>query len=215
MVELARRHGLPIEQLAELAGVRVADLRDPGVRFTQPAANRIADLVCERVGPDAGIKAAEMVEAGHFALFELLARTAPNVGHALAEGSRFFSLIHADVRCVHRVEPDGSHQVRLVLAPDLALHHGFTELTFAIWITSIRRETEQPTVEPCEVWFRHPAPADRAAYDRILGPHIEFGMPEDQIRFPAAVASLPLTRKNPTVHAAALQAARDFLRTHK
>jgi hypothetical protein len=27
-------------------------------------------------------------------------------------GSRFFSLIHSKVRCVHRVEPDGSHLLR-------------------------------------------------------------------------------------------------------
>jgi hypothetical protein len=214
-VELARANGVPVEQLAELAGLRVADLRDPGVRFTQAAANRVAELVCERVGWDAGIKAAETVEAGHFALIELLARTAPNAGQAVVQGCRFFSLLHSEVRCVHRAEPDGNHLLRLVVPPGLVVHHGFVELTFAVWMISIRRETEQAALEPLEVCFRHVAPRDRTAYDRILGPRVKFGMPEDSMRFSAAFASLPLTRKNPTVHAAALQAAKDFVRTHK
>lgn len=215
-VELGRRHGLPIDELADRAGVRVADLRDPGRRFTQSAANRIAELVCERAGQDAGIKAAEMVEAGHFALLELLARTAPTVGQALAQGARFFWLIHSRVRCLHRVEPDGSHMLRSVIPPDVFAHHGFAELTAAVWTTALRRETEQPALEPLQVCFRHPAPQeDLSTYVRVLGPHVKFGMPEDRIRFSAAVSSLPLTRKNPTVHAAALKAASDFLRSRK
>ncbi|HKP59420.1 MAG TPA: AraC family transcriptional regulator ligand-binding domain-containing protein [Polyangiales bacterium] len=213
-VELGRRHGLPIAELADRAGVRVADLRDPGMRFTQPAANRIAQLVCESAGQDAGIKAAEMVEAGHFALIELLARTAPNVGRALAQGARFFSLLHSEVRCLHRVEPDGSHLLRSVIPPGLFTHHGFAELTMAVWTTGLRRETEQPSLEPLQVCFRHPAPQeDLSTYARVLGPRVKFGMPEDRLHFSAAVASLPLTRKNPIVHAAALKAASDFLRT--
>jgi hypothetical protein len=213
--ELARRHGLPIERLAELAGIRVADLRDPGVRFTQAAADRVAELVCAHAGPDAPIEAAEIAEAGHFALFELLARTAPNVGRALAQGCRFFFLLHGDVRCVHRVEPDGGHQLRLVMPPDFVIHRGFTEFTFAMCTTSMRREAEQPAIEPLEVHFRHSARLDRTAYDRVFGPNVKFDMLEDQIRFSAAVVSLPLTRKNPTLHAAALHAAKDFLRMRK
>ncbi|HKU39075.1 MAG TPA: AraC family transcriptional regulator ligand-binding domain-containing protein [Polyangiales bacterium] len=214
-VELARRHGLEVDELAELAGMRVTDLRDPGMRCAQPEANRLADLVCARAGEDCGIRAAETLEAGHFALFELLARTAPTVGQALAQAGRFFSLIHSEVRLAYRVEPDATHIIRTVVPDGLAIHDAYGQLAFAAFTINLRRETEHADMAPLDVWFRQVEPRDRSSFERVLGKQLRFGMPEDRMRFSPETAALPLTRKNPTVHAAAVQAATDFLRTHK
>lgn len=214
-VELARRSGLEVEELAELAGVRVADLRDPGMRCTQAAANRVAELVCARAGEDCGILAAETLEAGHFALFELLARTAPTVGQALGQAGRFFSLIHAEVRLAYRVEPDGTHLIRTVVPDELRIHDAYGQLVFAAFLINLRRETEQPDLTPLEVWFRQAEPRDKTSFVRVLGPKLRFDMSEERMRFAPQIAALQLTRKNATVHAAAVQAASDFLRTHK
>jgi hypothetical protein len=211
-VELGRRNGIPIERLAEVSGVRVAELRDPDARLAQGEANRIAELICQQHGPDAGIAAALTVEAGHFTLFELLARTAPTLNDALVEGCRYFSLVHGDARLVYDSPPTGPRIMRLVLPDTYAIHRGFIELTFAVWMVGIRRETAQPFLTPAEVWFRHPAPQETGLYEELLGPGLRFGMPEDHIAFDRATTQAPLSRRNSELHAAAVDAARELIK---
>jgi hypothetical protein len=211
-VELGRRHGIPIERLAEVSGVRVAELRDPDARVAQAEANRIAELICQKHGPAAGIAAAQTVEAGHFTLFELLARTAPTLNDALVEGCRYFSLVHGDARLVYESPPTGPRVMRMITPETYAIHRGFIEQTFAVWMLGIRRETAQPFLTPAEVWFRHPSPQDTGPYEEVFGPSVRFGMPEDHIAFDRATTDVPLSRRNSELHAAAVDAARELTR---
>jgi hypothetical protein len=209
-VELARRTDLSIDQICDEAGVSVTELRDPDARFNQAAADSVAALLFRHVGGHAALAAALTIEAGHFTLFELLARTAPTVADALAQGCRFFSLIHSEVSLRCDVLPTGDHALHMVSPPTYTFHPGYTELTFAAWMLGIRRETERPDIAPVSVWFRHSAPAepvDMSLYERVFGPSICFDMPEDRMDFALEVAALPLVRENSEVHAAAIDAA--------
>jgi hypothetical protein len=211
-VALACKHNLPIERVAQLAQITVAELRDPGGRTPQVIANRVAEVAFQHAGSGAAMEAAMTVEAGHFALIELLARTSPNVRQAVQLVCRYFPLVHDDITMTYEKRPQGVEHVRLVSPANYVVHHGYVELAFAVMMLSIRRETQQPAIEPLEVWFEHRAPVDRRAFETVLGPRVRFDMPEHHIVFDSKLASLPLARKNSEVHAAAVRAAVDLLR---
>jgi hypothetical protein len=104
-------------------------------------------------------------------------------------------------------------RLQFVSPSGYVVHHGYVELMFAVFVLAVRRETEQPAIEPLEVWFEHRAPVDRRAFETVLGPHVRFDMPDHHMLFDPHVAALPLARKNSDVHAAAVRAASDLLRS--
>jgi hypothetical protein len=212
-VALACKHDLSMDRLAQLAQVSVAELRDPGRRFSQVVANRVAELAYQKAGGGAAMEAALLVEAGHFALIELLARTSPDVSEAIALISQFFPLIHDDVNLLHEKRPGGVQRLQFVSPSSYVVHHGYVELMFAVFMLAVRRETEQPAIEALEVWFEHRAPVDRRSFETVFGPRVRFDMPENHMLFDAKVAALPLARKNSDVHEAAIRAASDLLRS--
>lgn len=212
-VVLAARHELPIEQLADLIGVSVADLRDPGARFSQATANHVAELVLQRVGPSAPLEAALTMEAGQFALIELLARTSPTAGEGLALGCQYFSLIHSGVQLTHEIRSDGSHRMLLVLSDSEPINSAMVEYTFAVWLVGLRRETQHAAIEPTEVWFQHRAPDNLgAAFESVFGPNLRFSMPCHHVVISPQTAALPLMRHNSGVNAEAQRAASDLTR---
>jgi hypothetical protein len=209
--ELARHHGLPIEQFCELAGIEPSALRDPNLRLAQSVANRVAELAQTHFGPDAGIAAAQTVEAGHFNLIELIARTAPTVADGLEHGCQFFPLVHAGGRLMLEVRSDGARALRWWPSPVHVVHPAYIELSFGVVLRGIRRETGQDSLEPTEVWFTHDAPPDDGLYHRVFGAGVKFAMPYACMAFSPKVSALPLTRKNSDVHAAATDVARELL----
>jgi hypothetical protein len=211
-VSLGAKHDLPIERLAQLAQLTVAELRDPGGRFPQMIANRVAELAYQRAGCGAAMEAAKMVEPGHFTLLELLARTSPTVGRGLAMTCQYFTLVHDDVRLRHQVRHDGTHCCQFVVPSDYVVHHGYVELIFAVIVLGMRRESERTNAAPLEVWFEHAAPEDRSSFDALFQTDVRFDMPENHVLLDAQTAALPMVRKNSDLHAAAVRAAADLLR---
>ena len=208
---LAEREGTSIERFCELAGISQSALRDPGVRFSQPVCNDVAELAYELFGPGAAMQAALLNEAGHFQLLELIVRTAPNIEVGLERGCLFFPLLH-----------DGGHlhcerlahgRIALCWNPPQSypVHHGYVELTFAVALVGIRRETGASAASAEEVWFTHPAPDDLELHRRVLGVEPRFGMSQDRAIFGAEVTALRLTRENAAVHSAATEAGTEFL----
>jgi hypothetical protein len=200
---------MPIERICELTGVEMAQLRDPEVRFSQTVFNRVVDLTYLQVGAGAAMAASLTVEAGHFNLLELIARTAPTVADGLQQGCRFFPLLHDGGRLIHEPAPRGGHVLRWLPPADYDVHRGCIELTFGVTMRGIRRETGRDAIMPAEVWFSHEQPTDLTLHERVLGRALRFGMSETRMLFDRRVASLPLTRKNSEVHAAAIRTAND------
>jgi hypothetical protein len=210
-VELARRNNMPIEQFCRLAGVKLAAVRDPGARFSQRASNRVADLAFEHFGADAAMAATLTVEAGHFNLVELVARSACTVGDGLATVCRFFPLLHSGARLTEEVAADGSHALRWWPIPTFEVHHGYVELAFGVALRGIRRETGDEAVTPREVWFRHAGPAGSKLHAQVLGGSVRFGMPHDCMVLDADAVALRLKRHNGEIHAAAADVAADLI----
>ena len=205
-VQLALRAGRRIDGFCALAGVDEGALRDPEIRFSQPVCNRVAQLACKRFGPAAAMQAAALIEAGQFQLVELIARSVPTVGDGLEHGCKFFPLLHDGGHLLYEPLAGGRVALRWDPPQSYAVHHGYVELSFAIIVVGIRRETAVQAFAPQEVWFRHAAPDDLAQHASLLGVEPRFGMPEDRMLFGAETVSLPLTRANPAIHRAAIEA---------
>jgi hypothetical protein len=208
-VQLAVNKGESVERFCKLAGIAESALRDPGVRFSQPVTNRVAELAYRRYGSGAAMDAGLLVEAGQFHLLELIARSAPSVQKGIEYGCIFFPLLHDGGHLHYEPLADGRVALRWEPPQSYVVHYGYIELTFAIALLGIRRETAQPDANPDEVWFRHAGPEGpehRALHARVLGVQPRFGMPEDHVIFGAAMAALRLTRENAAVHRAASEA---------
>jgi hypothetical protein len=153
--------------------------------------------------------AALTVEAGHFSLVEVLARSATTVAHGLDMACRFLPLIHVGGRLEHaRVGDDSLVQWRD--PPGGGVHPGYVELLFAVSLEGIRRETGC-AVWPRRVWFTHPAPDDLTLYRKLFGDAVSFAMPQALFELDAAACGLPLLRANATARACAAEAAEDAM----
>jgi hypothetical protein len=208
---LAERRGLSLEAFCEFAGIDVSALRDPGRRFSQPVANRVAELSFAEFGATAALEAALTIEPGHFNLLELIARSAGSVSEGLEQGCRFFSLLHDGGRLVFEQQEEGAIALRWRPPASYDVHHGFVELTFAVAVIGVRRETGQESVAASRVRFSHAAPADSDLYTRVLGVQPRFGADVDEIVFDGEVAALPLRRHNQELHAAAVRSGAELI----
>jgi hypothetical protein len=205
-VQLAMSKGESVERFCKRAGIAESALRDPGVRFSQPVTNRVVQVAFTQFGPGAAMEAGLRVEAGQFQLLELITRSLPNVRKGLEYGCRFFPLLHDGGHLSYEALPAGRAALRWHPPQSYVVHHGYVELTFAIALLGIRRETARPDAIPDEIWFRHQAPDDRALHARVLGIEPRFSMPEDHVIFGATMASLRMMRANAAVHRAAAAA---------
>jgi hypothetical protein len=205
-VRLAVSKGDSVEQFCQLAGIAQSAVRDLGVRFSQPVSNRVAQLAYTRFGRSAAMEAGLLVEAGQFALLELIVRSTPTVRHGLKYGCLFFPLLHDGGHLCYEPLSGGRAALRWDPPQSYVVHHGYVELTFAVTLLGIRRETARPDAMPDEVWFRHDAPDDLSTHTRVLGVEPRFGMPEDHVIFGASMAELRPTRANAALHRAAADA---------
>jgi hypothetical protein len=205
-VRLAVSKGDTVEQFCELAGIAQSAVRDLGVRFSQPVSNRVAQLAYTRFGPTAAMEAALLVEAGQFALLELIVRSTPTVRKGLEYGCRFFPLLHDGGHLCYESLDGGRAALRWDPPHSYSVHHGYVELTFAVTLLGIRRETACPDAVPDEVWFRGEVPDELSLYKRVFGVEPRFGMPEDHVIFGASMADLRPSRANAALHSAAAEA---------
>jgi hypothetical protein len=152
------------------------------------------------------MEAGLLVQSGQFALLELIVRSTPTVRKGLEYGCLFFPLLHDGGHLAYEALADGRAALRWDPPQSYPVHHGYVELTFAVALLGIRRETARPDATPDEVWFRHEAPDDLSLHTRVLGVEPRFGMPEDHVIFSASMAALRPTRANAAAHRAATEA---------
>lgn len=209
--QLAVRSGMSLPRFCELAGVRVSALRDPEVRFSQADANRVAALAFARFGAGAALEAALMIEAGHFNLLEMIARSAPTVSDGLQQGCRFFPLLHDGGQLAFEALEAGAIALRWHPPGGYEVHHGYVELAFAVAVLGIRREVGDLAIAPAELCFRHEGAGDCTRYQQVLGAEARFAAHGDWLAFDAQVASRPLARGSTLVHTEATRAAAELL----
>jgi hypothetical protein len=208
-VRLGEQHGIALAEIRDAAELTEGELRDPGVYLSQRTANQVAELAFERVGPDAAVLAAQLLDRGHFALPELVVRSAPTVRHAVDRACEVFPLLHRSSQLVHEALPDRSI-VRWQCAPELAVHPLYVELAFAICMQGVRRETGHDEANSAATWFTHAGPALSREHERVLGP-VRFSAPESRIELSAETLALPLQRASARTHSSAVSIATEAL----
>jgi hypothetical protein len=211
-VLLGEQHGITLGEIADAAGVSKGELRDPGVFLSQRGANRAAELVIARVGPDAAMLAAQLISRGHFALPELVVRSAPTVRDGMYRSCEVFPLLHrgSSLTCE---ELSGRGIVRWQRAPGLEIHPAYVELVFAVSMQGIRRETGFERVQAAVTWFEHAGPEQPGEHLRMLGP-VRFGAPETRFELSAETLSLPLLRASASAHSSAVTVASEALQSN-
>jgi len=209
-VRLGEQHGIALAEICDAAGVSEGELRDPDGFLSQGAANRVAELAFARVGPGAAMLAAELLDRGHFALPELVVRSAPTVGDSVPRACEVFPLLHRGSQLVHELLADRAI-IRWQCPPDLVVHPAYIELVFAICVQGIRRETGHDDEQAAATWFQHDGPSSAAEHQRVLGP-VRFGAPETRLELSAATLALPLLRASASAHSSAISVANEALR---
>ena len=209
-VRIGEQRGVTLAEICEAAGMSEGELRDPGGFLTQRNANKIAELTAARVGPDAAMLGAQLIERGHFALPELVVRSAPTVRDAVDRACEVFPLLHRGSQLLHEALPDRSI-VRWHCPPELVVHPLYIELVFAICVQGLRRETGQEGAHAAVTWFQHDGPISTAEHERVLGP-VRFRAPETRLELSADTLDLPMLRASPSAHSSAVRVANDALR---
>jgi hypothetical protein len=210
-VRLGEQHNIALAEICDAAGASEGELRDPGGFLSQRAANRVAELAFERVGPHAAMLAAQLLDRGHFALPELVVRSAPTVGDGVPRACEVFPLLHRGSQLVHELLPDRA-VMRWQCQPGLVVHPAYIELVFAILVQGIRRETGQADTQAAAAWFQHEGPPDRSEHERLLGP-VRFAAPETRLELSGATLALPLLRASASAHSSAISVANEALRS--
>src|SRR5262245_31322984 len=91
-IGIVDQHGIAIAVFYDADGKSEGELRDPGGYLSQRAANRVAELTFTRVGRDAALLAAQLLDRGYFALPELVVRSAPTVREGVDRACEVFPL---------------------------------------------------------------------------------------------------------------------------
>jgi hypothetical protein len=208
-VKLGLDLGLELRTICDVVAATEGELRDPGVFLTQRQANRVAELLVERAGPAAAMRAAKALERGHFTLAELVLRSAPTARDVIELVGEVYPLVHRGARVSHELRA-GTSITRWQCVPGLEVHPVYAELFFAVLLQGIRRETGQDELRASGVWFQHEAPSDCSEHVQMLGP-VQFGMPETRFELSCEALELPLLRASPSVHEHALHVAGEVL----
>jgi Arabinose-binding domain of AraC transcription regulator, N-term len=209
-VLLGQRYGIAMREICDATGASEGELRDPGGLVSQRRANRAAELVIGRAGESAAMQAAQAVDPGHFALVELVARSAPTVCEGMARTCEVLPLVHRSGRLSCEVLPDRAF-VHWRCSPEIELHPAYVELMFAVLIQGVRRETGCSEIHYASVWFEHAAPLDPSAHQQMLGP-VRFAMPETRVELSQETLQLRLLRASATAHSSALQVVDEAIR---
>ena len=179
-----------LESLCASAGIAPAQLADSEGRIS-PAqlANAWTGLVALSGDPQIALRIAAATPAGAFGTVEYICRSAPTVGLALKQWTRYLSLLNSAVS-VGLIEERGQLHVRVLeeKAPSANPMH---ELCFAILAAEARRLSVQP-LRPIAVDFTHRAPPDVSAYVAWFDAPVRFGRPLNQLTFPLAALGSPL-----------------------
>ncbi|MDD9947806.1 MAG: AraC family transcriptional regulator [Myxococcales bacterium] len=203
----------PKQELARV-GLTEGQLRDPGERIPYDKTQAlIAGLVACSGRRDLGLLSARVVEAGHFELLELAARSARTLGAAIEHIVRFFSLVDSGGEL--SLEPgDLRSRMSYQAISGHPAHPAYIEYVPALLLLAARRETGRADLCPLRVSFRHAGPEGMPAYGELFGCQVRFNAPATVAVVDSDVLFWPMIRANSRTHRSAISAICDwFLQT--
>src|ERR1700722_10032016 len=194
----AAEAGVPLIDVAARAGVDPAILADPTERVPHEVVMRAWGALAAS-DDDFGLRAARHVETMGRSLFEYAILNAADVRGTLQNFVRFQRLMHD--ASAHALEERATSAVfRLGLAPPLRLPAIIEEFIAASLVLRLRVLLRRP-VEPREVRFSRPRPADPSFVDAVLRVPVTYGAPHVEVHWPREALDQPMVAADPALHA--------------
>ncbi len=190
--------GLEIEGVCREVGLDWSNLADQGARISADTFNALWEEVVLRSGDrDFGLHFGEAGHAffgGHI-LFSVM-MNCPTVGDALEKFFRYHSLM-ADLHEM-RITREGTYATLHLetLRPGVKLHRHHSEAVLGIVVTALRLLSEN-RIDPVEVRFAHPEPAEVTEHERVFRSPLLFRQPGNQMIIREKDLVLPIFLASP------------------
>lgn len=145
-----------------------------------------------------GVKASRISARGDVGIFDFILGSASTVRIALESAGRYLRLLNDALS--FSLEVQGERAVvtfeSRVVVPPVA-----EDFTLCGLIANQAKSWPAGMIEDMDVWFRHPAPANREEYERALGRvRLHFGAPQSGFGFPLRYLDGPLQTHDPKLH---------------
>jgi AraC-like DNA-binding protein len=181
-------HGIDYRALLAAEGLTPDDLEAPDRRVPHASAERLlAAAVRETRDPAFGLTAAALGDLADIGLMGQLLMTAPTVRDSLHRTSRFARLLHDGVSLSGRLE--GERYIWCLTTHGAAWSVTSIEGLIGGTISRMRFRLG-PEWSPLELYFAHPEPPYRQAYQRFFRCSLRFGAAQYGVAFDAAVLAL-------------------------
>ena len=189
--------GLDTAALARDAGIRPAQLEEPGARFDQKK-YRLLFMLAERASGDplVGLRAA--CTSGARGIVSYIALSQPTFGDGLLEFARLSALASDSLQIsVHGGGSLSRVELRFTTGPAAQRRHGHEYLA-GLCAAHIQENVEgRPTLT--EVRFPHAPAAPEEDYVSLLGCPVAFRRAACELLLPTEVLARPYIRANPEV----------------
>lgn len=201
-LEMARKHGLRVDDLLAAHHVEPAQLEDPEARVPLTLAYDMFREVGHRLGESHyGLRLATESDLKVFDVVGYVVASARTVGEAFAATVRYQRLLFSFQPMSITVEDDEARFVTLPPAakPGVGPPGELEDFALGTALMRLRRFVGME-VMPRSVRLRHPAPGDTRAYRRLFGLEPEFGAEVNELNFEARLLELPVRGADPTLH---------------
>lgn len=201
-IELARRHGIQLDDLITAHHVDRAQLEDPEARVPLALAYAMFREMSRRLNePYYGLRLASEYELKNFDVVGYVVGSARTVGEAFAATVRYQRLLFSFQPMSLTVEGDEARFVTLPprASPGDALPDELEDFALGAALVRLRWFTGTE-MRPRSVRLRHPAPGDTRAYRRLFGLEPEFSAEVNELTFDASLLAQPVRGADPTLH---------------
>ena len=186
--------GLAAPSVTRPAGLRLGQLADARVRIPIRSLYLLWNYSAELLGePHLGLQALSVLDhAGSwpepYSLYENLFRNSRTIGEGVVRLSKYARLLRDGLG--GRVEPRGDASL---ICFDLADNEPWPLVEMHVGMgMQLHRRVMPGQASVREVWFRRPAPQDRALFDRFFGVPVRFGAAENGLLVDTSALSEPL-----------------------
>lgn len=212
-VEVARKHGLPLDDLYVAHHVEPAHLDDPEARVPLALVYDIWREMGRRMGEShLGLRLAAEYDFRRFDVVGYVAASARTVGEGLAAIIRYQRLLFSFQPLSLVVDGD---EARFVTQPPrvglgASMPGELEDFTLGGTLAHLRRLSGKEVV-PRSVRLRHPAPGDTRPYRRFFCAEPEFGTEVNELAFDASLLACPVLGADPILHRVVARHADELL----
>jgi AraC-like DNA-binding protein len=200
VLALAMAMGMPAHDIAESAGISVAELAERDRRVPLDKLLEVFDEIERRAGdPAFGLRVAEASRARPDNALALALASSPTLGEAFRRVARYTRIIN-DAAAIELATAGDVVRVQYRLDRAGEPHRAGAQMALAM-LCLLGRESLGARFRVAHVAFRHPAPhtAVLAEYARIFEAPVAFGAHIDELVVPPAVLAEPLPRADPAL----------------